>query len=807
VLDIVARERAQGPVALVVSAFGDTTDALLSLAQVAARGQGEQALAMAGGLVELVRGVVKGALGGGALQGLEPGLAPVENELHRLLRAIEELEDCSPATRDRLLSIGERLSAIAVAEALRAAGIPAEAIDARAWLVTGEQHGDAQVQWEETRARIQARAAGWFEGGQVPVHTGFIGATLGGKTTTLGRNGSDYTAALLGRGLGAASVTIWTDVSGVMTADPTLVGDAYPVPNLSYREGLELAGLGLRMFHPRTMLPLLEGDIPMRIRNTLRPEDPGTRVDALGSSDPDRPTCVVSLQDMALVDLEGTPRSGGDGLASRALASLAEAGIPCWFGVQAPCGNGVALVVRGADAAREEEILAREMERELRHKSVELPRVHRPVSLVTLVAEAMGRFANVAGRFFGALGAIGVNIRASSQGATSRAISCVVDDRETENAVRAVHAAFNLAREQVNVLLLGKGTVGGQFLEQLAAEQLKLRELHDLDLRLAGVLDRRAAVLRSSGIQPSQARAALEDSSEPSDLAQALAHLARLPVPVLVDCTAADGMEAVYMDALGRGIHVVTANKKPFALPARRRAELFAAARTAHRGLRYETTVGASLPVIETLKNLVRTGDQVHRIEGSLSGTLGYLANEVSQGIRLSQAVREARRRGYTEPHPREDLSGMDVARKALILARELGLSVDLEEVDIEPFVPRELLEEGQVDAFLDGLERHDERLLAWIASLRSEGRVLRYLATITPDPHGGRPQLRVAPVGVTAEHPAARLRGSEAFVAFTTARYSEYPLVVQGSGAGGAVTAAGVLADVLALSQTLRGR
>jgi aspartokinase/homoserine dehydrogenase 1 len=371
--------------------------------------------------------------------------------------------------------------------------------------------------------------------------------------------------------------------------------------------------------------------------------------------------------------------------------------------------------------------------------------------------------------------------------------------------VRAVHAAFNLARERVNVLLLGKGTVGSQLLGQIASEAPKLREAHDLDLRLAGLAGRSGSVFDEAGLDPRTAAERLPANGRPAPLESLLDRLARLPVPVLVDCTAGDGMEAIYRAAFARGVHVVAANKKALALPLAERDALFAAAHRAHRAYLYETTVGAGLPVIGTLKSLVRTGDRVLVVLGSLSGTLGYLANEVMSGRPLSEAVREARARGYTEPHPREDLAGTDSGRKALILARELGMRVEWADVTVEPFVPAELLAGDDVEDFFAALRGHDAAFAASITQLKREGRVLRYLVRIEPGLAKG--SIRVAPVTVPADHPATRLRGSEAFVAFTTERYSEYPLVVQGAGAGGAVTAAGVLADVLALSQTLRGR
>ncbi len=819
ILDVVREERERACLAVVVSAPGDTTDWLIEAIDMAAGGANPDALIDR--IAELSCATVRDALAarGQSWTALESVVTEVLRPLRRLLAGITEVGDYSLATRDRVLSFGEILSSQLVAGALNAVGVNAESVDARTWAVTDDHHGDATVLWGPTSARIAAAQDAWCgaDGASdrpgasrgstlVTVHTGFLGISRAGRTTTLGRNGSDYTAALLARGLHASDITIWTDVSGVMTGDPCLVDEAYPVPRLSYREALELAGLGLRMLHPRTMLPLLEAGIPMRIRNILRPEDPGTLVDAEGASNMDRPTCVTSLESMALIDLEGTQRSANAQLASRAVAALAAVDIPVWFATHAPYGNGIALVVRDVDVERAVDVVREDFEAEMARGDVAVPEVHAPVTLLTLVAEAMGQTVNVAGRFFGAIGAIGVNVRAASQGATSRAVSCVVDDRDTAVAVRAVHAAFNLAREQVNVLLLGKGTVGGNFLEQVASERPRLLAVHDLDLRVAGVVDRRASVFDGSGIEPRSVLARLEQSTSPADAIALLDQLARLPVPVLVDCTAADGMEEIYEAAFARGVHVVTANKKPLALPTARLAEVFTAARKASRAFRYETTVGASLPVIDTLKNLVRTGDRVNLIEGCLSGTLGYLANEISGGEKLSRAVRSALEKGYTEPHPRDDLSGTDAARKALILARELGLTLELADIDVEPFVPTSLLLHDDMNAFFRALEDYDATFSEKIQAMRAEGRFLRYLATIEPA-HDGGCRVRVGPTSVRHDHPTMRLRGTEAFVAFRTERYSEYPLAVQGAGAGGPVTAAGVLADVLSMTQKLRGR
>ncbi len=807
-LDLTVSALEEGPIHVVVSAFSDTTDRLLEACDEAACGRSAAAsvildsVARASAACVLAATRASDTFSAHITELAASTLAP----LKRLLAAVADLRDCSPAILDRALGFGELSSAALVSEALRSRGVPALAVDARSWVVTDDRFGAAEVRWGPTRARFEEVTRRLRD--CVPVHTGFIGATEDGRPTTLGRNGSDYTATLVARASRAAEVTIWTDVSGVMTADPSIVSESYPVPTLSYREALELSGLGLAMIHSRTMVPLLDAGIPMRIRNAARPDDPGTLVDEGGSADPGRPTCVVSLDRLALVSVEGTHRTSSSGVGDRVLAALARAGVKTHLCTYASRGNGAAVAVDEGHATHAVSALTAELERELRAGDLVAPTVRSPISVVTLVGEAMGARPNVAGRFFGALGAVGVNVLAATQGATSRAISCVVPGADTATAVRAAHAAFNLAHEQVNVLLLGKGVVGGNFLAQLASEGPKLRKEHDLDLRLAGLVDRRASLWSADAIDPAIAKQRLAASNQSKEIVPLLDRLAKLSVPVLVDCTAADGMERVYAAAFERGIHVVAANKKPFALESIARDALFAAAARAHRGLLYETTVGASLPVIATLKNLIRTGDSVRLIEGSFSGTLGFLSNAVTSGERLSEAVRRAHTAGYTEPHPRDDLSGLDAARKALILGRELGLRLSLPDVEVEPFVPAKLLEEDDREAFFRVLEGHDDTFARAMRDLAASGKVLRYLARIVPPSGDGGPgSLRVGPVAVDSHHPAARLRGSEALVAFHTARYDEYPLLVQGAGAGGAVTAAGVLADVLSLSQALRGR
>ncbi len=794
------------PLALVVSALGDTTDFLLAAATAAAAGDEARALNEVGRIRSLAVETAGQVLSQASLTALGRALEQVLGPLTQLLQGIRLTGECTANARDVVLSAGERIAAEVVAAALRTRGQSAIAVDASTFVVTDEAAGSATVDIEATRARLAPLTSAWE--GTIPVVTGFIGRSREGRVTTLGRNGSDYTATVLGQTLGAREVTVWTDVPGVMTADPQLVAEAYSVPHLSYHEALELAHFGTRMFHPRTFLPLLESGARLRIRNTVDPESAGTCIDGAGNADPRRPTCVTSLERLALLGVESRRSALPEPIAARVLEVLERARVTVWMATQAAHGRSVALVVPESEAARAQNALLGTLSTELQRQEVELRPTQAPVSLLTLVAEAMGHRPNVAGRFFAALGNVGINVRAIAQGASSRSISCVIDGADTTLAVRTVHAAFNLAGTETSVLLLGRGTVGGRLLAQIEANGPALRERHHVAVRLVGMVDQHHRLWDPRGLSPGELppRATSPSPASAPDVVPLLDALARLPVPILVDCTAADGMERLYLEAFRRGIHVVAANKKPLALPFAEREGLLQHARSHHRAYLYETTVGASLPVIETLKNLVRTGDRVERIDGSLSGTLGFLSHAITGGELLSRAVRTARDRGYTEPHPRDDLSGLDVARKALILARELGLHAELEDVAVEPFLPREALAEDDPEAFLRSLSGLDAAFAETVGRYRAAGKVLRYLVQIVPNAPDGR-QVRVGPVAVDADHPATGLKGAEALVAFTTERYREYPLIVRGAGAGGDVTAAGVLADVLRLAQDVRGR
>ena len=814
-------------VSVVVSAMGDSTDVLLRAVRAAGEGRGAEAEAALASVGALAVSTAAAVSGGGAAAELRFA-ALIEGVITRaqaVLRSEAFVRARAPAVSDAVVAVGERVSVAIVSALLAERGMRVLPVDATEWVLTDEAFGAARVDVPATLSRARAAAAASWPPGVVAVHTGFIGATCDGRTTTLGRNGSDYTAALLASALRASCLSVWTDVLGVMTADPGLVAEAYPVRHLSHGEALELANLGFTMFHPHTMVPLMDAAIPLRIRSTTALGDTGTLVDAGG--DPAgsvRPTCIVTLEGLAQLDIEYAARAPASavGISQRVHSALEAAGVASRLSTQSPLGRAGTVVVQAVDLERARSALAAALADDLARGDVQPPRVHAPVTLVTvMLSPAAAREPNMAGRFFSALGGVGIKVLAFAHGGQMTSASVVIAAAETALAARTIHAAFNLALTEVSVLAIGKGVVGEQLIAHIGSEAAKLVARDGVRVRVVGIVGSDRALFDERGIDltawreryagapgPGAAAASPATVGTVQALLPLLDRLARLPVPIITDCTAADGMERLYEAAFARGIHVAAANKKPLATPLAARNALMACAAAHHRRYLYETTVGAALPVLTTLNDIVRTGDRVRLVEGSFSGTLGYLVNELMDGVPLSAAVSNARAKGFTEPHPREDLTGLDVARKALILARELGLELELEDIAVEPLVPHEALGEDDVDAFLTGLTALDAGMAARIESLRAEGKVLRYLACIDPLAPGGRSAMaRVGPIAVPASHAAARLRGSQAFVSFTTERYADYPLVVQGAGAGGAVTAGGVLADVLKIAQTLRGR
>jgi aspartokinase/homoserine dehydrogenase 1 len=722
------------------------------------------------------------------------------SDLSDLLRAAALLGTPSVETLGLVQGLGEVLSTRLMTEYLHVRGAAAEYLDAREVLVVRHDELGVSVVWDESAARLAAwRIA---NPGSRVIITGFVARDEQQRITTLGRNGSDYSGAIFGALFDAREIHIWTDVDGVLSADPRLVPEAVLVPELSYAEACELAYFGAKVIHPQTMQPAIARGIPIRIRNTFNPEHLGSVIAA--TSDTRTPVKgITAINQLALINVEGAGMIGVPGTAERVFAALHRAAISVVMISQGSSEHSICCVVEARHAARAVDVLHGAFERELSRGQLQAVSATPDISVLAVVGEGMAGTPGIAARLFDALGRARINVRAIAQGASERNISVAIAGADVARALRAVHAGFYLSAQTLSVGLIGPGHVGAALLEQLAAASARLRREANLDVRVRAVAGSRRMLLHETGCDVSGWRAALEANGVGTDLAQFARHVLapHLPHAVIVDCSASGEVAEHYASWLAAGIHVITPNKHAGSGAATRYAAIReASARTGAR-FRYEATVGAGLPIIQTLRDLVDTGDEVQVVEGIFSGTLAWLFNRYDGSTPFSQLVQQACAAGYTEPDPRDDLSGTDVARKLVILAREMGVPLSLEQVHVESLVPM-ALRSGSRQAFLDGAGALDAPLRARLDAARANGTVLRYVARLTRD---GQASVGIAALG--AEHAFAHIRETDNVVQFTTRRYCTNPLVVQGPGAGPEVTAAGVFADLLRVAASLGAR
>ena len=781
------------PVAVVVSASAGVTDRLHGLVQLAEIGGDWPGELEA--LVGHCSGMAEALLDGTHLVGWLDALAQERDDIHDVLKATGLIGRAPAEVYALVAGHGELWSARLLAAALAGRGIDADWFDARDALTVVTSELGPTVAWEQTRQRF---TAAWTAPPAVRVITGYIARDEHGGPTTLGRNGSDFSASIFAALLDAEEVVIWTDVDGVMSGDPRRIPDVSIIPELSWHEAMELAYFGAKVLHPRTMAPLVTRGIPAWIRNTARPEGLGTRICALGTNGGVKG--VTTISGMALLNLEGAGLIGVPGTASRLFEALRSAGISVVLISQGSSEHSICCAVPESDGARARTAVEYAFAAEIHAGQVEGVDLLSGCSILAVVGEGMRGIPGVAAKLFGALGRAAVNVRAIAQGASERNISAVIPSEDADRALRAVHAAFYLSPQAVSIGLIGPGGVGGHLLDQLAGEVPRLAKDLRVDLRVRAVAGSRRMLLAPRAVALEGWRDALE-SGQPTDLEAFTTHVQaeHLPHAVIIDCSGSAEIAARYADWFARGIHVITPSKLAASGPLDEWRRLQATRRAA--GVRYlgETTVGAGLPIIQTLRDLRQTGDEIIAIEGILSGTLAFLFNGYDGSKPFSAIVREARALGFTEPDPRDDLSGKDVARKLVILAREMGLELELEQVVVESLVPAELAG-GGIDEFLDGLAGWDARMLERLEGARGRDHVLRYVARL--DGRSGEAAVGLAEL--PGDHPFAYARLTDNVVQFVTRRYRENPLVVQGPGAGPAVTAAGVFADLLRLTAYL---
>ncbi len=762
---------------VVVSAMSKVTDALLGLVELAGKRDAsykDKLEALVKKHVDTARALVPAS----EAERLAKVLESDGRDVADVLRAVWLGKTSSELTRELVAGYGEIWSAQMLAAHLKSKGVAAEWLDARTVLVVKPGELGPDIEWETSTARMKTWLAEHADV-SVIVITGYVASTPEGVPTTLKRNGSDFSASIFGALLDAAAVVIWTDVDGVLSADPRRVPEAVVVPAMSYDEAIELAYFGAKVLHPRTMEPAVARDIPIWIRNTFNASHPGSRIDRRGESGKSVVKGFSTFDGIALVNLEGTGMIGVPGVAQRLFGALRDVGVSVVLISQASSEHSICFAVPEAQGELARATTERAFDAEIRAGHVQKAQLLPACSVLAAVGDEMANAPGVAATFFGALGKAGVNVLAIAQGSSERNISAVVTRAQSTRALRAVHAGFYLSSRVLSIGIVGPGVVGGALVKQLRAQIPVLREKHGIDLRVRAIANRKTMLTAETELDLASVdlgKGGATDLGAFADHVQA----EHLPHAVIVDCTASDDIAGMYDAWLRRGIHVVTPNKRAGAGPlARYRTIRSLSGRARH--FFYEATVGAGLPVITTLRDLIQTGDRVEKIEGVLSGTLSYVFNTFGPNQSFASVVERAKELGYTEPDPRDDLSGMDVARKLVILAREMDVDIELSDVAVESLIDQ--------DASI--MKRRDE------ATARDE--VLRYVGVV--DASGkATVSLRAYPTA----HAFARITATDNVIAFTTSRYHAQPLIVQGPGAGPDVTAAGVFADLLRLAGSL---
>ncbi len=768
---------------VVVSAMSGVTDALISLVKKAASRDASW-VADFDALHEKHRTAATDLLSAHAIK----QIAKIDHEfegLRALLQAQSLVGAVSTDLMDLISGLGEVWSSSLLDAYLQTTHAASAWLDAREVLVVENGELGASVDWERSRKNLEV----WRAGRDLSrvIVTGFIARDKTGRITTLGRNGSDYSGAIFASLFDASEVHIWTDVDGVLSADPRLVPEAVLLSQMSYSEACELAYFGAKVIHPQTMAPAISRGLPIFIRNTFAPEKPGTRISK--ETDPSQPVKgITTFSGLALLNIEGAGMIGVPGTAERAFEALKRAGVSVVMISQGSSEHSICCVIQEKGADRARQALLEAFTREVSTAQIADVTVTPGVAVLAVVGDGMAGTPGVAARLFSTLGRAGVNVRAIAQGSSERNISVAIAAADATRALRAVHAGFYLSPQTVSIGVIGPGHVGQWLLSQIEATRPTLLKQNHLDLRVRAVAKSKMMTL----LDPK--------TDGPTDLQKFADHVQaeHLPHSVIIDCSASDAVAAMYPGWLSRGIHVITPNKHAGSGPWERYSAIRAATDKGSAKFRYESTVGAGLPIIQTLRDLIDTGDAVEKVEGIFSGTLAYLFNRYDGSTPFSDLVLDAKERGYTEPDPRDDLSGLDVARKLVILARENGWSTTLADVGLESLVPASL-KDVPLPEFLKRVKELDAPMQVRFAKAKANGTVLRYVARLEP---GG--VARVGLMEVPPTHAFAHIRLTDNIVQFTTRRYHENPLVVQGPGAGPEVTAAGVFADLLRIASAL---
>ena len=777
-------------VIVVVSALGGLTDKLIATAKAAAEGSDYTADYQA--MIDRHHNIIEGIVPEDFREEVNTKVDTLLEELGNIYKGVSLIRDLSPRTLDIIVSYGERLSSTIISRIIKDARL----YDSRQFIKTLDQYGKHVLDNDATQKLVHQTFDDMdFKVALVP---GFISTNAEGDVTNLGRGGSDYTAAILAAALDADVLEIWTDVDGFMTADPRIIKDTYVIDHLSFIEAMELCNFGAKVIYPPTIYPVFHKNIPIYIKNTFNPSAPGTCISEQRPSPEGKDIKgISSINDTCLITVSGLCMVGVIGVNARIFGALGRHGVSVFLVSQASSENTTSFAVRNADADRAVKALEDEFMVELQTGELNPMQVEHNLATVAVVGENMRHASGVAGKLFNTLGRNGINVIACAQGASETNISIVIDLKNEKKALSVIHDSFFLSDTQVlNLFIIGIGNIGCHLLRQLAHQQANLLQLKALELKVVGIANSKKAIFDIEGIDLGNYEEKLRVSDIPSTPDRILREVVGMNIfnSVFVDCTSSPEIAQLYLPLVENNINVVTASKIAAPRPYGTYIDLKKTARKKDVRFLFETNVGAGLPIIGTINNLINSGDHILRIEAVLSGTLNFIFSTISAEVSFEQAIRMAAEAGYSEPDPRVDLSGIDVMRKLVILARESGYKAELSDVSLTPLLPDELFR-SSIEEFYRALPAESERIEQLRHRAESEGKRLRFIATLDCG------KLSVGLREVDASHPFYNLEGSNNVILITTQRYREYPMVIKGYGAGADVTAAGVFADIYSIA------
>ncbi len=722
----------------------------------------------------------------------------VINELEELLKGVSLIGEITARTSDLIVSFGERLSTLLIQQILAASGTPCDFLDARKIIKTDENFGYAAVNFQQSNLLIKQY---YQQHTNLQLVTGFIASTEKGQTTTLGRGGSDYTASIIAVALQAKEIEIWTDVDGIMTSDPRKVKNALTIPKITYAEAMELTHFGAKVIYPPSLQPAFAKNIPIRVLNTFNPTFKGTVIDNESVESDYIITGISSIDKLALVNLQGSGMIGVAGVSAKLFSILAQNKISVILISQASSEHSICFAIEPDFSETVKNILEKAFESEIKNGDVERIDIQENLSVIAVVGEGMRKQTGVSGKLFSVLGKNGINIVATAQGSSELNISVVIQNKDISKALNVIHDTFFYSQTKaLNLFIVGTGLIGKTLLQQLKGQESYLSKYKALKINVIGLMNTKKMLINQEGIDTNRWETLLEAEGETSSLEKFIekAKILNLPNSVFADCTANKYIHKEYLGLFEANISVVTPNKVANSGSYHEYALLHQTALKKGVKFLYETNVGAGLPVINTLQGLIASGDKFEKIEGVLSGTLSYIFNNFKPGVKFVDIVKEAKAKGYTEPDPREDLSGMDVARKILILGREIGLKLEPEDVSIDKLLPENCEKAENVASFFEELDISNSFFEEMLNKAASKGEVLRFIATLENN------KINIGVKSIDKTHPFYMMDGADNVISFTTKRYSDRPLVIKGPGAGAEVTASGVFADIVAIGSYL---